>query len=53
MGLIDSIKLIMQSDQIEAHIEVCALQKAQNSRQNTAAVVRQAILGTSRFGGYN
>jgi 1-acyl-sn-glycerol-3-phosphate acyltransferase len=53
MGLIDSIKLIMQSDQIEAHIEVCALQEAQNSRQNTAAVVRQAILGTSRFGGYN
>ena len=53
MGLIDSIKLIMQSDQIVAHIEVCAPQLAQDSRQKTADQARQAILRTSFFGDYN
>ena len=53
MGLIDSIKLIMQSDQIVAHIEVCAPQLAQDSRQKTADHARQAILRTSSFGDYN
>ena len=53
MGLIDSIKLIMQSDQIVAQIEVCAPQLAQDSRQKTADQARQAILSTSCFGDYN
>ncbi len=53
MGLIDSLKLIMQSDQIVAHIEVCAPQLAQGSRQETADQARQAILRTSSFGDYN
>lgn len=53
MGLIDSLKLIMQSNQIVAHIEVCAPQLAQDSRQKTADQARQAILKTSAFGDYN
>jgi len=53
MGLIDSLKLIMQSNQIVAHIEVCAPQSAEESRQKTADQARQAILKTSAFGYYN
>lgn len=53
MGLIDSIKRIMQSDQIVAHIKVCAPQSAQDSRQKTADQARQAILRTLSFGDYN
>jgi 1-acyl-sn-glycerol-3-phosphate acyltransferase len=53
MGLIDSIKLIMQSDQIVAHLELCEPQLALDSRQKTAESSRQAILQAGSFQDYN
>jgi 1-acyl-sn-glycerol-3-phosphate acyltransferase len=53
MGLIDSIKQIMQSDYLEAHIHLLEPLESHFSRQNLAERSRQAILATKLFDDYN
>lgn len=53
MGLIDSIKHILQSDHLIAYIKLSEPQQAQDSRQKTAELARHAILKLDTFGDYN